>query len=312
MKVLFYTGKGGVGKSTMAAATAFQLSKNNSVLITSLDPAHNLGDIFGVTLKDKKAKFARNLFLSEVDLQKRSREYLEREVDVLTRTYSYLHALNLDNYFNVLKYSPGIEEYALLTCIEETVRNETDFDYLIFDTPPTGLTLRFLALPRVTTTWIERLMQIRRQILEKRYTIQKIRGAPKEGGNNPEIKLKYDEGDDDVLNRLKALDENYQTLNRVLQGEDCSVILVFNPDLLALRESERLIEGLRDLGLPLHLLIDNKVTDDNLDTAGQVEKSLVQYFGQDIPVKRVALAANIACQLGRCLYDIPEDLVSVL
>jgi len=312
MKVLFYTGKGGVGKSTMAAATAFQLSKNNSVLITSLDPAHNLGDIFGVTLKDKKAKFARNLFLSEVDLQKRSREYLEREVGVLTRTYSYLHALNLDNYFNVLKYSPGIEEYALLTCIEETVRNETDFDYLIFDTPPTGLTLRFLALPRVTTTWIERLMQIRRQILEKRYTIQKIRGAPKEGGNNPEIKLKYDEGDDDVLNRLKALDENYQSLNRVLQGEDCSVILVFNPDLLALRESERLIEGLRDLGLPLHLLIDNKVTDDNLDTAGQVEKSLVRYFGQDIPVKRVELAANIACQLGRCLYDIPEDLVSVL
>ncbi len=138
MKVIFYTGKGGVGKSTMAAATAFQLSKNNRVLITSLDPAHNLGDIFGVTLKDKKTKFADNLFLSEVDLQKRSREYLEREVDVLTRTYSYLHALNLTNYFNVLKYSPGIEEYALLTCIEETIRNDNDFDYLIFDTPPSA------------------------------------------------------------------------------------------------------------------------------------------------------------------------------
>ena len=312
MKVLFYTGKGGVGKSTMAAATAFQLSKNNSVLITSLDPAHNLGDIFGVTLKDKRTKFAHNLFLAEVDLQKRSREYLEREIDVLTRTYSYLRALNLENYFNVLKYSPGIEEYALLTCIEETVRNGTDFDYLIFDTPPTGLTLRFLALPRVTITWIERLMKIRRQILDKRYTIQKVRGGPKEGEKNPEIKLKYEEGDDDVLNRLKALDENYKSLNRFLQGEDCSVIIVFNPDLLALRESERLIEGLRDLGLPLRLLIDNKVTGDNLETAGEVEKSLVEGFGKDIPVRRVALAATIACQLGRCLYDIPEDLVSAL
>jgi arsenite-transporting ATPase len=312
MKVIFYTGKGGVGKSTMAAATAFQLSKNNRVLITSLDPAHNLGDIFGVTLRDRRTKFANNLFLSEVDLQKRSREYLEREIDVLTRTYSYLHALNLENYFNVLKYSPGIEEYALLTCIEETIRNGTDFDYLIFDTPPTGLTLRFLALPRVTITWIERLMQIRRQILDKRHTIQKVRGTPKEGEKNPEIKLKYDEGDDDVLNRLKALDENYQSLNRVLQGADCSVILVFNPDLLAMRESERLIEGLRDLGLPLRLLIDNKVTKENQDTAGEVEKMLVRYFGKDIPVRRVELAATIACQLGRCLYDIPEDLVSAL
>lgn len=313
MKIVFYTGKGGVGKSTMAAATAFQLSKNHRVLITSLDPAHNLGDIFGVTLKDKKTKFADNLFLSEVDLQKRSREYLEREVDVLTRTYSYLHALNLSNYFSVLKYSPGIEEYALLTCIEETIRNNgSDFDCLIFDTPPTGLTLRFLALPRVTTTWIERLMQIRRQILDKRHTIQKIRGAPNEGEENPEIRLKYDEKDDDVLNRLKALDENYQSLNRVLQGEDCSVILVFNPDLLAMRESERLIEGLRDLGLPLRILIDNKVTEENLETAGEVEKMLVRYVGKNIPVRRVGLAANIACQLGRCLYDIPEDLVSAL
>ena len=52
------------------------------------------------------------------------------------------NTLNLSNYFNVLKYSPGIEEYALLTCIEETIRKGNDFDYLIFDTPPTGLTLR--------------------------------------------------------------------------------------------------------------------------------------------------------------------------
>ena len=312
MKIVFYTGKGGVGKSTMAAATAFQLSKKHKVLITSLDPAHNLGDIFGVTLKDKVTKFSGNLHLSEVDLQKRSREYLEREVDVLTRTYSYLHALNLDNYFNVLKYSPGIEEYALLTSIESTIRGETDYDYIIFDTPPTGLTLRFLALPRVTITWIERLMQIRRQILDKRHTIQKVRGGPKEGENNPEIKLKYDEKDDDVLNRLKALDENYQSLNRVLQGLDCSVILVFNPDLLALRESQRLIEGLRDLSLPLRLLVDNKVTDGNRGTAEEVEKTLIRSFGKDIPVMRVALAANIACQLGRCLYEIPEDLTSSL
>jgi arsenite-transporting ATPase len=57
MKILFFTGKGGVGKSTMAAAAAWQLSRKSRVLIVSLDPAHNLGDIFGVDLKDNKSQY---------------------------------------------------------------------------------------------------------------------------------------------------------------------------------------------------------------------------------------------------------------
>jgi arsenite-transporting ATPase len=312
MKIIFYTGKGGVGKSTMAAATAWQLSQKHRVLITSLDPAHNLGDIFCTTLKDKKTKFSENLYLSEVDLQKRSREYLEREIDVLTRTYSYLQALNLDNYFNVLKYSPGIEEYALLTGIEETIRNEKEFDYVIFDTPPTGLTLRFLALPRVTITWLDRLIQIRRKILEKRYTIQKVRGIPKEKDKNREIKLAFDERDDQVLNRLKSMYENYEALTRTLSGEDCTVVLVFNPDILALRESERLIEGLRDLNLPLRVLINNKLTDENREMADEVEAMLRKSLDRDLPIRRVALSKTLACTLGKGLYEVGEDLISTL
>jgi arsenite-transporting ATPase len=181
MKILFYTGKGGVGKSTMAASAAWQLSKKSRVLVVSLDPAHNLGDIFCVSLNGREKRMNENLLLREVDLHRLSRDYLEREIGVLTRTYSYLQALNLDRYFSVLKYSPGIEEYALLTSIEETIRKDgADFDTNIFDTPPTGLTLRFLALPQITITWIDRLAQIRRQILDKRHTHQKIRGPATE------------------------------------------------------------------------------------------------------------------------------------
>ena len=171
MKILFFTGKGGVGKSTMSAASAWQLSQKHRVLIVSLDPAHNLGDVFGVVLNHKKRRFTDSLYLKEVNLKKLSREYLQREISVFTDTYRYLQTINLDSYFSVLKYSPGIEEYALLTSIEETVRSERDFDYIVFDTPPTGLTLRFFALPWVTITWVDRLIEIRRDILEKRHTI---------------------------------------------------------------------------------------------------------------------------------------------
>lgn len=307
MKILFFTGKGGVGKSTMAAAAAWQLSQKSRVLIVSLDPAHNLGDIFDVDLKDKKSCYTNTLYLKEIDLQKLSKEYLQREINVLSGTYKYLQTLNLDNYFSVLRYSPGIEEYALLTSIERTINNETDFDYIIFDTPPTGLTLRFLALPRVTITWIDRLIQIRQKILEKRYTIHRIRGPL----SNEETVLSYSEKDDDILKRLWKLNSNYQALNKILQGENCSVILVFNPDILSLKESRRLMEGLNDLNLPLRLLINNKVTKENEGMAGYVEENMKK-TAKDVPVDRVFLSRTLLDGKDGKLYDIQEDITSNL
>jgi len=304
MKILFFTGKGGVGKSTMAAASAWQLSQKARVLIISLDPAHNLGDIFGVTIKNEKKKFTKTLFLGEVNLQKLSREYLEQETSVLSNTYSYLKTLNLDTYFSILKYSPGIEEYALLTSIEKTIRDEAGFDYVIFDTPPTGLTLRFLALPKVTITWIERLMQIRRQILEKRYTIHRIRGTL----SSEETILDYREEDDDIMKRLKKLHDNYHTLDRTLRGSDCHVVLVFNPDVLSLRESERLVEGLRELGLPLRLLINNKVTEANQVMAEHVERRMKKAAGE-VLLERIELSKTLLDGEKGTLYDIRERVI---
>lgn len=290
----------------MAAAAAWQLSKKSRVLIVSIDPAHNLGDIFGVTLKGKKRRFTHTLHLKEIDLHRLSKEYLQREINVLSSTYRYLRTLNLDEYFSVLKYSPGIEEYALLTGIEETIRDEGNFDYIIFDTPPTGLTLRFLALPRVTITWIDRLIQIRQKILEKRYTIHRIRGVL----SKEETLLSYNEGDDDVLKRLRTLKDNSQALNTILQGEDCSIVLVFNPDILSLKESQRLIEGLEDLELPLRLLIDNKVTEENIETAEHVERDIRNR--KDVALERVFLSRALLDNKGGRLYDIPEDIISKL
>jgi len=304
MKILFFTGKGGVGKSTMAAAAAWQLSRKARVLIVSLDPAHNLGDIFDVTVGNGKKRFAETLFLSEVNLQKLSREYLEQETRVLSNTYSYLKTLNLDTYFSVLKYSPGIEEYALLTSIEKTIRDETEFDYIIFDTPPTGLTLRFLALPKVTITWIDRLTQIRRQILEKRYTIHRIRGTL----SSEETILDYKEADDDILKRLKKLNQNYNALDEALRGDACHVVLVFNPDILSLRESQRLVEGLRELGLPLRLLINNKVTEENREMAVHVEDRMKKTAG-DVLLERIQMSKTLLDGKKGTLYDIQQRII---
>lgn len=301
MKILFFTGKGGVGKSTLAAATAWQLSKKHRVLIVSLDPAHNLGDIFGVKVRGEM-RFSETLHLQEVDLKKLSQDYLKREIKVLSDTYKYLQVLNLDTYFSVLKYSPGIEEYALLTSIEKTIRAESGFEYIIFDTPPTGLTMRFLALPQVTVTWIDRLAQIRQKILEKCYTIQNIKGPQSEG----ETLLSYDEKDDDILRKLVSLKSNYQSLNKILQGSICSIVLVFNPDMLSLKESMRLIEGLKELRLPLRLLLHNKISLDNLETADRVEKELSKVTSAQL--ERIMFRPEFQSNEDSALYHTQEDL----
>ena len=305
MKILFFTGKGGVGKSTMSAASAWQLSRRHRVLIVSLDPAHNLGDVFGVVLNHKKQRFTDSLYLKEVNLHKLSREYLQREISVFTSTYRYLQTINLENYFSVLKYSPGIEEYALLTSIEETVRSERDFDYIVFDTPPTGLTLRFLALPWITMTWIDRLMQIRRDILEKRHTIYRIRGIL----DDKETILNYDENDDDILKRLKTLKRNYQSLSSVIQGKDCGIVLVYNPDTLSLKESKRLIDGLYELKLPLRLLINNKIQTKYTAMADHVD-SVMQSLAPAVPIQRVAFSERLLDGQNSTLYDIEETILS--
>lgn len=301
MNILFFTGKGGVGKSTLAAATGWQLAQTHRVRIVSLDPAHNLGDIFGVSLK-KKIDFTERLTLEEIDLKKRTKAYLKREIGVLNETYKYLQVLNLDKYFSVLQYSPGIEEYALLSGIEEIIKSDTSSDYVIFDTPPTGLTLRFLALPRVTITWIDRLIGIRRTILEKCHTIHRLCGPL----SDEETLLNYDENDDRVLQRLMELHRNYLDLDALLQGDRCRIAVVFNPDLLSLREAERLIGALKDLNLPLRLLLDNKVTDTNRPTADRVETQIRKIA--DAPLKRVKLSEVMIDGQDRKLYEVKEDL----
>ncbi|TVQ37151.1 MAG: ArsA family ATPase [Spirochaetaceae bacterium] len=285
MKSLFFTGKGGVGKSTLSAAAAWQLSEQGyKVLAVSFDPAHNLGDIYNVELGHKKKKFTKNLFLQEADLDTAASVYISQNIDILTEVYSYTRAFNLDLYFKVLRYSPGVEEYASLTVMEEIFRTETDFDYIVFDTPPTGLTLRILALPNITVTWIDRLRRIRKQILEKRYTIHNISGQYIEGG----VRLAYEEKDDRVIQKLDELWKRYVGVYKTLKSDSTHICVVFNPDYLSLRESQRIVTGLKDLQLPLRVAYNNKFRDDLAPVADEVEQKLLNGAG-DVELMRVPI-----------------------
>ncbi len=287
MKSIFFTGKGGVGKSTLSATVAWQLAeKGYRVLATSFDPAHNLGDIFAMKLTHKKKRYKKSsLWLQETDLEKAAEEYLESNTGLLEEVYSYTRAFNMDRYFKLLKYSPGVEEYAALTSLETILRREEEnFDYIIFDTPPTGLTLRIMALPKITLNWLERLIKIRKEILEKRYTIHNITGKYDEEGT----RLAYKEEDDTVIRKLYEMEKRYTRVRETLENPSTSIAVICNPDYLSFRESERLVKGLLELNLPLRVLLNNKVTPELRENANRVEHDLLEEQ-PDIQVQRIEL-----------------------
>ncbi|HDZ36189.1 MAG TPA: ArsA family ATPase [Thermococcus sp.] len=260
-RVVFFIGKGGVGKTTSSAAAAIPLAeKGYKTLIVSLDPAHNLGDVLMEKLSDKPKKIAENLYAAELNMEKLINAYLKRLEESMKHTYRYLTVINLEKYFEVLSFSPGIEEYATLEAIREILTNGDEWDIIVFDTPPTGLTLRVLALPKISLIWTDKLIEIRRAILDRRAAIANIHGEQEFTVEGEKFKLPTREEEDAVMKELKAYREEVAFVESVLTDpEKTSVVAVMNPEMLPLYETERAYESLRKFKVPFNMIIMNKV-----------------------------------------------------
>jgi arsenite-transporting ATPase len=175
MKILFFIGKGGVGKSTHSALFALKLAQNRyNIFLNSIDPAHNLRDIFQVSLGSRPKEIIFGLTGVETDLDFWIKKYLKDTEKDFKSIYRYQEAFNLQKYFKTLKYTPGLEEYAVLLALRSTIEKKSKYDYIIFDTPPTALTLRFLALPHTSLLWLKELKEFRKLILTKKEIITRV------------------------------------------------------------------------------------------------------------------------------------------
>ena len=250
---LFFLGKGGVGKSTSSALTALAgAQKGASVLLVSLDPAHNQSDIFEIRLSDKPKKIKRNLYVSELNLEKWIRKYLRGVEEQVKRSYKYLTALNLEHYLNIIKYSPGIEEYALLNAYEHILKKHKDKEYIIFDMPPTALTLKFFELPQISLVWLKNLLNLRKEILKKRDIISTVKVG--------KTKIQSDK----ILSRLEEQISRYEHIKAVFSDtRKTRIHLVLNPDKLSRNESVLIEKRLRDNALTINRLFLNKFNQEN-------------------------------------------------
>ena len=247
-QLLFFIGKGGVGKSTTSALTAVYLaSKPQKTLLVSMDPAHNQRDIFEQDFSEKPKPVSDTLMVREVDTDFWIEKYLKETTDQIKETYKYESAFNLQNYFNVLQFSPGLEEYALLLAFEDTLHKYSDRDFIVFDMAPTALTLRFFSLPFITLIWLEELLTLRTQIYKKKEIISKIKFAGRE--------IEQDR----VKAKLESLIGNYEHLRQHFLSGTTKVNLVMNNDKLSFSEAFRIRQKLLDINIPVDRIVINKV-----------------------------------------------------
>lgn len=232
----FFLGKGGVGKSTISAVQALQeTARGKKVLLISMDPAHNQADIFDRPLTDKPTSIQSRLEVLQMDHSYWIKKYLQQIESRLKSSYQYLSALNLDHYLQIIRFSPGIEEYALLLAFDYYARTYAQKDLLIFDMPPTALTLKFFNLPQLSILWLEKLLQLRREILEKRKIISKIKLGRVESET------------DKILNNLNKQMGLYSAINeRLHDPAQTKLKLVLNDDRLSRSETRFIVDRLQE------------------------------------------------------------------
>ncbi len=245
--VVIVLGKGGVGKTSVSLAIASEFSESGDTLLVSFDPAKHIMEYLDLKEPMKVVRVRGRLYAYQLDIDLAAREITSKYVDLINELMPSLSVLNLEDVAKTMKYAPGVEEEVFLKKLLEVYRL-SEFKYVVVDTPPTGISLRTLALPKLYTVWIEKLIEIRERIVSLRYVIARTLGR------------KF-EVDDPALRKLYGMREDYKRLGELLRDPArTSYVVVANPEPLPVHEMREVVSFLEEeLGAKPKLLVLNKV-----------------------------------------------------
>lgn len=245
-KIIFVGGKGGVGKSTTSAALALhQAEAGQKTLLISTDPAHNVGHIFETKIGGETTRIMENLSAIEIDPEKETKKYIREVKDNIKGVVQATMMEEVYRQLDTVRASPGADEAALFDKLISIIIEESDhFDKLIFDTAPTGHTIRLLSLPELMGIWIEGMLRKRHKTKEN-YSRLLHDGEPI---------------DDPIFDVLKERQARFQKAREVmLDGKQTGFIFVLNPEQLPIVETKNAMEMLDNYHLHVHTLVVNRV-----------------------------------------------------
>lgn len=263
-RLTFFGGKGGVGKTTLAVAYATLLAaRGERILLVSTDPAHSTGDLLGAKLSGEPTRAGDNLWAVEVDAAADAEEYVERIKKDARGSVSREVLSTVDKHLELAKSSPGTEESALFDRFVDLISLcPSEYDRIVFDTAPTGHTLRLLTLPALLSAWVEGVVRQREKVAGMERMLRNIAGDDS-GGEDP------------VLERLRERRERFHHARHRLL-EDTIFYLVLIPERLPIEETARSLKTLTGNGIEVGALLVNRVLPKSADEGEFMHARLAQ------------------------------------
>jgi arsenite/tail-anchored protein-transporting ATPase len=317
MRILLFSGKGGVGKTSLAAATGLQLSRlGYRTLVMSVDPAHSLADSFDLETGLFHGKTGdplpidERLAIHEVNIQKEIKRHWR---EISSYVISVLRTTGIsDVEAEELAILPGMEELSAMMWVNQ-FRREKRYDVIVLDCAPTAESMRFVSMPTTLEWYMKHIFPFQRGILKAVRPLAN-RVSPVELPTD-----NYFANIQDLFGKLEGIDELLE------DPKTTSVRLVTNPEKMVLRETQRAFVYFSLHGLTVDGVIVNRVLPQEIkdawfqewrDSQTRILQEIESYFAP-VPVKRVPLFTHEVLgrerlqELARSLYAEKEDPAAV-
>ena len=269
-KIVLFGGKGGVGKTTCSASYALSFARaGKKTLIVSTDPAHSIADIFGKSIGEEIIKLEENLYALEINSEIESKKYMNKVKGDLKNVLSPVIIKEINKQIDAAAISPGTEEAALFDkMVEIIIEKYDDYEKIVFDTAPTGHTVRLLSFPHLLGAWLDTLIEKRVKALG---LMQMANNAGKKNKeeimNDPVIKILS--GRLDKINKVKDI---------IMDNEKLSFAFVLNAEKLPIEETKKAIKILEEYNINVGYIVVNRILPDN--TEGDFWKNKKQLEGK--------------------------------
>ncbi|MCK5277772.1 MAG: ArsA family ATPase [Cyclobacteriaceae bacterium] len=247
MRIILFTGKGGVGKTTVAAATAIKAARSGlKTLIISTDPAHSLSDALGYSLNPEPLEVEKNLYAQELDVYYSMQKYWQNIRQLMLTVFRWQGVEQV--LAEEMSALPGMEEASAFLWIEKYY-SEKAFDLIIIDSAPTGETLTLLTLPQVTKWWVTKALPLQRFAIKSIGKLARVTtGIPIDKG--------YEE--------LEKIFDKLEVIQKIFADHDiCSIRLVTNPEKMVLNETKRAYTYLNLYGYNVDAVIVNRIIEED-------------------------------------------------
>lgn len=290
--IIFIGGKGGVGKTTTAAALAsYYASQQQKTLIVSTDPAHSLGDVLKVQLSNEKTAITPYLDAIELNPDTIVDAHFA-QVERTIKSYANPDMMpKIREHLRLSKSAPGAQEAAMLEsmCQHLVTAIDGNYEHIVFDTAPTGHTLRLLVLPEMMGAWTDGLLAQQRRQSKLRSVATRLdshnqkHDTKKTEIANPFAQKKSDRWEQavSVLEKRKQL---FRQAGQLLHDRaQTAIVLVMTADMLPLAETKRAIEQLEDSKLmPAAIVINQLISSTQSDEFWRRRADRQQQLMQEI------------------------------